>query len=848
VNQEHMPVAFHDQKFVQNRWVATLLRLQLAVLGAGTPTITWADGSDTAQAQPQAGSLQASPESSAATMGTTPTVGGGELNEIVVTAQKRAQSINSVGMAITALTGDQLKAQGITDVASLTKADPSFAIAQGNWGGVVYQIRGVGYNDFSLAASPAVSVYSDEVPYAYPDMSKGATFDIERVEVLKGPQGTLYGQNATGGAVNYIAAKPTDTFQAGVEGTYARFNAVNFNGYVSGPLSETLKARLSFDVDQGGAWQKGYTRDDVLGNKDTNKGRLLLDWTPTDRLKLFVNINGWTDNSQTQAGQLRGLFLGHAGDAIDIPSLINAPVAPQNAQAADWLAGTHPANDESYYQGSVRAEYTVSDRLLLTYLGSYENYHQNDLTEPDGANNQLSLLQGGSVDSNSQELRVSGDLFDSRVIWLLGGEYARAITDEDQFEDVFGTTSAFSLASLNNGVPFQSFNNMSTDDSVSKAVFGNLEYHPIAQLGLHAGVRYTKTDITHGGCSKDDGDGLFASSLTAYETHLLKGVGVIPAVPGGCATLDTIDTSNLYHPVYTDRTLDESNVSWRVGADWTPIEKTLLYASVSKGYKAGSFPTLAATFSSSLLPVKQESLLAYETGIKSRFFDNRVELDADVFYYDYDNKQLEMRELEGVFGLLNTLVNIPKSSETGAELALKYLPTSHLALSFRATYLDSKVTETYMGYNPFSTTPINLKGEPFPNTPRWAIGGDAQYNWDINDRYSAFVGIDGRYQTQSQGEFGAYQAIAAGYVNTPSPLQPTTPPVQAGSIVMVNDAYGIVDLRAGILSNDSHWHLQVFADNVTNTYYWNQARLAGDAVVRFAGMPRTYGVTVGYRY
>jgi iron complex outermembrane receptor protein len=316
---------------------------------------------------------------------------------------------------------------------------------------------------------------------------------------------------------------------------------------------------------------------------------------------------------------------------------------------------------------------------------------------------------------------------------------------------------------------------------------------------------------------------------------------VIPAVPGGCATLDTLDPGNLYHPVYTNQTLDESNVSWRAGVDWTPLEKTLLYASVSKGYKAGSFPTLAAIFSSSLLPVKQESLLAYEAGFKSRFFDNRIELDGGVFYYQYDNKQVEMRELEGVFGLLNTLVNIPKSKETGSELTLKYLPTPQLALSFRGTYLDAEVTQNYLGYNPFSTTPINLKGESFPNTPKWALGADAQYNWDLNDRYSAFVGIDGRYQTQSQGEFGAYQAIAAGYVNTPSALQPTTPAVQDGSIVMVNDAYGVVDLRAGIVSNDGHWHLQVFADNVTNTYYWNQARLAGDSVVRFAGMPRTYG-------
>jgi iron complex outermembrane recepter protein len=753
------------------------------------------------------------------------------IEEIVVTAQKWSQSIDTVGMAITALTGDQLKMQAVADIAGLSKIDPSFVVAQSNWGSPVYSIRGIGYNDFSLAASPTVSVYTDEVPYAYPVMSKGATFDLERVEILKGPQGTLYGQNATGGAVNYIAAKPTETFQSGIEGTFARFNAVNFNGFVSGPLTNTLEARLSFDVEEGGAWQKSYTRDDRLGNKDNKFARLLLAWTPTDRLRVSVNINGWTDHSETQAAQLVAVALTNPKYAANVPQEVNAPVSPNNPQAADWLAGAHPANDERYYQGSVRAEYTVSDNLLLTYLGSYENYHQNDLQEPDGVNNELYLLQSGSVHSNSQELRASGKFLDEIIIWLVGGNYTKSITDEDQYEELLGTTSAFTLtpylkALHQPALPFPAVRNVSTDDSVSKAAFGNVEYHPITQLGFHAGVRYTRTDINHGGCSEDV-DGKVAPGTTALETLLKKGVGVVPAVPGECATLGPNLT-----PSYFTQALDQSNVSWRVGADWMPIEKTLLYASVSRGYKAGSFPTLAATSYLSLKPATQESLLAYEIGFKSRFLENRVELDGDVFYYDYHDKQLEMRkpDPQGIFGLLNRLVNVPKSEETGAELAVKLMPTSHLVLTFRGTYLDSKVTSSFLGYNSFSSTPINLQGEAFPNTPRWSISGDAQYSWDINGRYSAFVGIDGRYRTSSQGEFGTYNAIQAGY---PS---------------LVVKAYAIADLRAGLLSRNGHWRIEAFGNNVTNTYYWNQTTLSGESVVRFAGMPATYGVTVGYTY
>ena len=208
---------------------------------------------------------------------TTATAAPVALDEIIVTAQKRAQSINDVGMAINAVNDEALRQQGIKDVGDLVKIEPSFVVSQAQYGTPVYFIRGVGYNEASLAASPAVSVYVDEVPFAYPALTKGATLDISRVEVLKGPQGTLYGQNATGGAINYIAAKPTDTFEAGVEATYARFDYKDLNAFVSGPLSNDVRARFAFDVTDGGAWQESYTRHDKIGATRQGKARILLD-------------------------------------------------------------------------------------------------------------------------------------------------------------------------------------------------------------------------------------------------------------------------------------------------------------------------------------------------------------------------------------------------------------------------------------------------------------------------------------------------------------------------------------------------------------------------------------------
>jgi outer membrane receptor protein involved in Fe transport len=781
-----------------------------------------AAGASAAQAQdPKAKAADATAPSSAT-----------QLGEIIVTAQKRSQSISSVGMAITALSGNELREQGITNVSELTKADPSFVFSQAQRGEPVYSIRGIGYNDFSLAAAPTVSVYTDEVPYAYPTMTKGAPLDIERVEVLKGPQGTLFGQNATGGAVNYIAAKPTNAFAASIAAGYASYNASNVNGFVSGPLTDTLKARLSFNVDEGGAWQKSDTRSATLGAKNNQQARLLLDWNPIEKLKVSVNLNGWLDRSDSQAGQEIGLNLQTPKFAGFVPNVVNEPIAPQNDTAADWYSKITPRNNEAFYQGSLRADYSLSNSLHLTYVGTYENYTQNDISDNNGQNIDFYLRMIGTVRSTSQELRASGKAFDDQADWVLGLNYARTATSEDQDETLLESTSAYALTTAPLALkqpalpPFASVNNVSTDVSISKAVFANVEYRPISSVVLHAGARYNETDINHGGCTRDV-DGNAAAGFTALETIIHKGVGVQTIPQGGCVTFGPT-----LLPGYQYGSLDQNNVSWRFGADWTPIDRTLVYVSVSKGYKAGSFPTLTASSYLQLKPVTQESLVSYEAGVKSRVLGNRLELDAAVFHLDYDNKQVEAREPDpqGVFGFLNVLLNVPKSQEDGAELTARLKATEHLTLSARGTYLDSQVRGAFYNYNPYQNTPINLQGQPFPNTPRWAGGLDAQYRWDINPRYSAYVGADARYQSRSQGAFGTQSGIDAGY---PS---------------FYINSYAILDLRAGVESANGQWRLEVYGNNVTNTYYWTQVARPAEAVVRMAGLPDIFGVRLRYSY
>jgi iron complex outermembrane receptor protein len=180
----------------------------------------------------------------------------GMLQEVVVTAQKRSENINDVGMSIAAVGGDSLTKLGVVDVSQFTKITPGFSYQNSVYGTPTYTIRGIGYNDFSMGAEPTVTVYQDQVPLPYPVMTRGAALDVERVEVLKGPQGTLFGENSTGGAVNFIVAKPTSTFHAGADLSYGRFNDTILSGFVSGPLADTLTARLAISHEGASGWQR----------------------------------------------------------------------------------------------------------------------------------------------------------------------------------------------------------------------------------------------------------------------------------------------------------------------------------------------------------------------------------------------------------------------------------------------------------------------------------------------------------------------------------------------------------------------------------------------------------------
>jgi iron complex outermembrane recepter protein len=722
-----------------------------------------------------------------------------EAGEIIVTAQKRAQSINNVGLSITAVTGDVLASRGITDPSQLTKLVSGFNFNKTAQESPVYTIRGVGYQDSSIAASPTVTVYVDEVPIPYSGGTLGASLDIERVEVLKGPQGTLFGGNATGGAINYIAAKPSDKFTAGLNWDFGRFATSDLSAFIAGPVTGTLSVRVSGRWLKSGSWQKSYTRDDEIGRQDQLYGRIIADWRPFEKLKVQLSVNGWRDHSESQAGQLIAKVA-----ALPIP--LNAafaayPFSPNNARAADWDPARDYRHRNSFVQASGRLDYQASDNLTLTSITSYQDYKRYIPNDFDGTSIPVFFqISTGRVKTFFQELRAS------LTVAGTGNITAGANYQSDRVQEL---NSLFTVAGTQQFIGGNGFDAQNSQRAKGKGVFASGDIPVTSQLSIVGGVRYSKVDRSYAGCTKDNGDGGAAAVF-----NRLFGVN---AVRGGCLTL----LPN-FQPGLVTGDLKEDNVSWRGGLNYKPSRDILLYVNVSRGFKAGGFQSLPAATFEALAPVVQEKLTAYEAGFKLGLFDRRLQLNGAAFYYDYANKQIRSIRVDPFIGASEGLINIPKSRIRGFELSAAVKPLTGLSISSSITLIESEIRGSLTAVSP-AGVPSDVNGDAFPYTPRWSGNTDAEYKWPLNGRLEGVFGATATFNSATNGGFGEDPVYRIrGYV--------------------------LVDLRAGIEGDDGKWRAGIYGRNVTNQYYWNTATRASDAGTRFAGMPATYGVSFAYRY
>jgi outer membrane receptor protein involved in Fe transport len=312
-----------------------------------------------------------------------------------------------------------------------------------------------------------------------------------------------------------------------------------------------------------------------------------------------------------------------------------------------------------------------------------------------------------------------------------------------------------------------------------------------------------------------------------------------PITTGDCYA---VNRQNVPGFRYID-TLAQDNFSWRGGLDYKPNDATLFYANVSRGYKAGSYPTAAGSDVRSYLPVTQESVTSYEGGFKAALFDRRVQFNGAAFYYDYKDKQIRGKIVDPVFDVLDILINVPKSRVLGAEAELTVRPATGLSVNGSLTYLDSKVRTDngarFIGPTAYGNScnggPCDFTGSELPFTPEWSYSIDADYRYDLgNSAVVAGAGLRGQTSSVStlNGRSIQFRALANDRRNPSIDLPFVIP------------AYAVVDARLGYEFADRRYKVMFWGKNIFNKYYVTNANHYLDTTVRFAGQPATYGITL----
>ena len=759
--------------------------------------------------------------------------------EIIVTANKRNESISKVGASVVAFDTSLLERRGIVRLDELAKAVPNLTLAPSTHGTPVFTLRGIGFNADSLGVYPAVSLSLDQAPMTFPVLAGHSLYDLERVEVLKGPQGTLFGQNSTGGAINFVAAKPTKELQAGFNLDYGRFNEIHGTAYMSGPVSETVGVRLAIDAAHRDNWQYNFTRPDSNGEQNYIAARLITDWQASDRLKLELNVNGSVDRSDPQALQLIASL--PSNPAAPTPEELNAPLAPRNLRAANWsnagrrgrgtqsdTESARPRGNRKLFQAFLRADYNITDDVALTSITTYNHLSQHMAFDLDGSQYELvdNPRDEGTIEDFNQELRLSNASTPGAGFrWTVGANYNHSKVNELQII-TYGDNSL-----SNAGTNFIHESNVQNRGRMDTfAAFANGEYDLTSQLTFKAGVRYTSSKNKNRMCGSDTTGDQQLSALFSLLGKLLGGK-TIPIGPGDCISLNAQNLPG--DPI--NITLKEDNVSWRVGLDFKPTSTTLLYANISRGYKAGAFPVITGATQEVFKPAKQESVTSYEAGLKTRLANNAISLSGAVFYQDYRDKQIQGTVNTALFGLLQRLDNVPKSHIFGVEADMTLRPTAGLTLSGSASYLKTKVDQ-YSGITVFGVQK-DFSGSRLPFAPSWSLVGDIDYRVSTSSGGEVFVGAGVNYRTYVDAYIaGSQLQIPNNGVNrwlnrTPFRI----------------DGYALVDARIGYTFPGARLTVSAYGKNVFNTFNVQNVISYNNIITQATGMPATYGVSLKVR-
>jgi iron complex outermembrane recepter protein len=732
--------------------------------------------------------------------------------EIVVTAQFREQRLQDTPIAITAIDSDLLESRNQTDISQIAGQAPNVTLTPlgGAFGASISVfIRGIGQNDFNPAYEPGVGLYVDDV--YYPTLT-GAVFDLldlERVEVLRGPQGTLTGRNSIGGAIKLISKKP-GSGGGFVEGTYGSRNRTDLRASADFNIAEGLNGRLSGvykrqegyidQIDYGCAnpgnaqgilavQPLGNCLVDKLGEKNYAGLRLALNYNPSDKIDWTV-IGDYSYEDRT-----------NSGDVITITTPAFAPYicgprctyANFFAPAGNQLLSPQTMPNKTTFKGwgiSNNVKIELSDDINLQSVTAFRRYTSTWGTDDDFTPDLLEIGQGFNRLKHkffSQELRLNGRMGDS-VEWTVGGYYSKQTTTYYTQQDIryiFGPVAPLFFQFIGND-PVK---------SDSKAVFGTVIVHPAEAMTITGGLRYTDE-------SKD-----YTFSRRGYDGSVLD---TFPIPPFRLAPLDGLTAS------YAGNKID-----WRISADYRFSPQALAYLTVSTGFKGGGVSARPFTARQAQEGTfGPETVLNYELGLKTDLFDRAVRFNAAAFMSKYKDIQLPFADCTAFGGgPCGVRANAGDATFKGVEFELSATPATGLDIDASLSYLDTKWKRGSIAAA--VGTSIN-ENDPVVG-PKW--------KWSIGVQYEADLGSGGsltpRFDLTHNGERFGGRALGAPFTF---------------------DAYTLTNARLTWKNVDKDLSVSLEAQNLFNKYYFNSRF---DAVFAFSntaysnvGRPREFAMSV----
>ncbi len=673
------------------------------------------------------------------------------LEEVVVTAQKREQNAQDVPIAIDALSRDSILAQRITGPDDLVKQLPNLSLKTASAINSGFAIRGVGTNNFHLTAQQAVGLYFDEVSQVTPFTSQLGLFDMERIEVLRGPQNTLFGRNTTGGAVNFITRRPDP--EVGTNG-YINLNAGNFGkldgeGAVGFALGEHFAVRLAAQIQNRDGVFTDVESGEKIGSTDRQSARLGLAWTPSDNTEAWLSVHYGKSDPERVPRKATGRFL--ADNVTPCPN--NTTGAPQFDGASDCYArnktgvlfnpsldGWRNAHDAASNTASVeltgallRFEHDFG-AVTLASLSGYDNVEQHLGDESGGLPYiQFQAQQQGDFQVFSQELRLTSN-GDGKVKWIGGLFYSHN-------NDHFSTTARNNAV----GPPTLSVvptSIMNQHGDVYSA-YGQIDWAFTDRFNMNFGLRYTndkkKGDTTV--VAMFDTDTGLNTGTRLPEDFLYSREFVLAhqdSFPTLCAP-GVVPCSGPWKQVEQDF----SKTAGKIGFDYHFSDNTMAYASYSTGFKSGAFDVRAQAvlLGTGDLPVAPEELASYEIGFKSEFLDRRMKLNVTAFYYDWE----DLQTFATIPGIGPAFLNLPESTIIGQEIEWQFAPGNDWLLRLYGAHLDSEVTDVgTLGPD------AAIEGAPLQQAPEWTFNGGFSKAFAIGESRLT-VGANARYADEQWG-------------------------------------------------------------------------------------------------